>query len=277
MIRQAIDTKDAELLSRDASRIELIGSSDAMRRVEREALLAARLNSHVLVTGERGVGKTLVARFIHEHSDRSHFGFGTINCEGLPDVLFQSALFGCLKGRIHGEDQYKPGLLESAAGGTILLKHIDSLSPRMQARLLWFLETGEYLRVGDSHVKALSQSGTHLDVRLMASTSADLTARVAAGEFLSALHSRLNAVALSVPPLRVRRDDIPVLVRHFAGRFAGQREITQMVRDTFYRAEWPGNVQEVKSLVIRQLLGAGARAGEPAGSRYATSFKLVKS
>ena len=277
MIRQLIDTKDAEVSIGDAAHVVMVGSSDAMRRVQREALLAARLDSNVLITGERGVGKALVARFIHAHSDRSTFGFGTINCEGLPDVLVQSALFGCLKGRIAGENQYRPGLLGSAAGGTILLKHVDGLSPRMQARLLWFLETGEYLRVGDSHVSALSQTRANVEVRLMASTSVDLSARVAAGEFLSGLYHRLNPVVLSVSPLRERRDDIPALVRHFAGRFAGQREITGLVRDAFHRAEWPGNVQEVKSLVIRQLLGAGARSSDRTGAPHATSLKLVNS
>ena len=277
MISQLIDTKDVEFPSRGVAPSEIIGRSEAMQRVEREALLAARLNSPVLITGERGVGKALVGRFIHEHSDRASLGFGTINCEGLPDILFQSALFGCFSERVAGVSRYKSGLVESAAGGTILLKHIDRLSPKMQARLLWFFETGEYLRVGDSDIKTHHPSRPDLNVRFMASTTVDLNTRVAAGEFLSSLYHRLNRTALSVPPLRERREDIPALVRHFAGRFAGQTDIANLVRDVFCRAEWPGNVQEIKSLVIRQWLSSGATAAARADVNQAPQFRLVNS
>ena len=277
MIRQLIDTQDVEFPSRGVSPSEIIGRSDAMQRVEREALLASRLNSNVILTGERGVGKTLVARFIHEHSDRSPLGFGTIDCEGLPDALFQSALFGCLSERVDGVSRYKLGLVESAAGGTILLKHIDRLSPKMQARLLWFFETGEYLRIGDSDIKTHHPSRPDLNVRFMASTTVDLNARVAAGEFLSSLYQRLNLTALFVPALRNRREDIPALVQHFAGRFAGHREVEALVRDVFCRAEWPGNVQEIKSLVIRQWLFSGTGTASRADVQQAPRLRLVNS
>jgi DNA-binding NtrC family response regulator len=246
--------------------VRIVGHSEAMRRVQREALLAARLNTNVLITGERGVGKEVVARVIHEHSDRSLHGFATINCAGLPDLLVQSALFGHVKGSFAGAYRDKPGLVESVAGGTIFLDGVGALSPKMQARLLWFLETGEYLPVGSDRVC----TQTRLFVRVIASTTADLPGLVAAGWFIDDLYRRLSAVCLSVPPLRERRDDIWALVDYFAGPFAGSPEVPRVVRDVLHRTDWPGNVRELKSFVLRELLSA---AGAPM-SRRTTVPKL---
>jgi DNA-binding NtrC family response regulator len=167
--------------------------------------------------------------------------------------------------------------VESVPGGTVFLDEVGALSVRMQARLLWLLETGKYQRIGDDRVQ------TRLDVRLIASTTANLPARVAAGLFLDDLYDRLSAVCLSVPPLRERRDDIPSLVDHFAGQFAGQRrpfqsnapEISSAARDALHHAEWPGNVRQLKSVVLRELLSTAAGGS----SRRATllPFELVKS
>ena len=209
MIRQK-RTPRSRVLDERRPRVRLVGRSHAMRRVEREALLAARLNANVLVTGERGVGKAVVAKFIHEHSDRSIHGFATLNCAGLPDMLVESALFGHVKGSFAGGYRDKPGLVESAAGGTIFLDEVGSLSARMQTRLLWFLETGEYQRMGGVRVQV--QDRTNLSVRVIASTTVNLPERVAAGLFHEDLYRRLNACAISVPPSRERRDDIPSLV-----------------------------------------------------------------
>ena len=162
-----------------------------MRRVEREALLAARGHANVLITGERGVGKSAVARFIHAHSDRSPQGFAMIKCEGLPDLLVESELFGHVRGSFAGAYRDKPGLLESVPGGTVFLDEVGALSARMQARLLRFLATGEYQRIGDDRVRIQAR----LDVRVMASTTANLPARVADGSFLGALYDRLNVVS----------------------------------------------------------------------------------
>ena len=235
----------------------MVGSSDAMRRVEREALLAARGNANVLITGERGVGKSAVARFIHERSDRSAHGFAMIKCEGLPDLLVESELFGHVRGSFTGAYRDKPGLLELVPGGTIFLDEVGALSPTIQARLLRFLETGEYRRIGDDRVRI--QNTARLDVRFIASTTANLPALVAAGLFLDDLYGRLNVTSLSVPPLRERRDDIPSLVDHFSGQVAGFSEIPKVERDALCRAEWPGNVRELKSVVLRKLLSAAAR------------------
>jgi len=230
----------------------VVGSSDAMRRVEREALLAARGNANVLITGERGVGKSAVARFIHERSDRSAHGFAMIKCEGLPDLLVESELFGHVRGSFTGAYRDKPGLLELVPGGTIFLDEVGALSPTIQARLLRFLETGEYRRIGDDRVRI--QNPARFDVRFIASTTANLPALVAAGLFLDDLYGRLNVTSLSVPPLRERRDDIPTLVEHFAAECGGLPEISAAVRDALCRADWPGNVRELKSAVLRQLL-----------------------
>jgi DNA-binding NtrC family response regulator len=261
-------------LFQEVQRTRVIGSSDAIRRVECEALLAARLNTSVLIAGEAGVGKGVVARFIHERSDRAPHGFGVINCQGLPDVLFESELFGHARGSFSGAYRDKPGVVESVTGGTVLLERVEALSENMQGLLLRFLETGTYLRVGGDRIQG------RVDVRVIASTTADLPARVAEGLFLAALYERLKAVELSVPPLRERRGDIPSLVDHFVGHFVGQLErrgvrfqsttldvgpaISRAERDALSRAEWPGNVRELKDAVLRRLLGAAA--GKPAES-----------
>jgi DNA-binding NtrC family response regulator len=187
-----------------------------------------------------------------------------LNCEGLPDLLVESELFGHTQGSFAGAYRDKPGLLASVRGGTVFLDEVGALSPRMQARLLRFLATGEYLGIGGDHVQIQAQ----LNVRLIASTAANLPARVDAGLFLDDLYGRLSAVSLSVPPLRERRDDIPSLVDHFVAQFAGRgvslrsdaadtsSEISSDVYAALRRADWPGNVQELRSVVFRQLLSA---------------------
>jgi len=272
--------EDAEIRKHPMPRVRMVGSSHAMRRVEREALLAARLNANVLITGERGVGKAVVAQFIHEHSDRSIHGLATINCAGLPDLLVESALFGHVRGTFAGGYRDKPGLVESVAGGTIFLDEVGGLSPRMQTRLLWFLETGEYQRMGGVCVQV--QSRTKLSARVIASTTTNLQERVAAGLFHDELYQRLTDVRFPVPPLRERREDIPSLIDHFTRQFAVRSvsaksdapEISGATRDAFCRAEWPGNVDELKGAVLRELLRA---AGFPKRPSRGTKRELVKS
>jgi DNA-binding NtrC family response regulator len=241
--------------------VRMVGGSDAIRRVEREALAAARRGAHVLITGGRGVGKAVVARFIHQYSERTTHGFAMVNCEGLPDLLAESELFGHVRGSFTGAYADKPGLLESVPGGTIFLGEVGALSMRMQALLLRFLETAEFRRVGSPLVR------TALDVRVIASTTANLPGRVVAGLFLDDLYARLNAVGLAVPPLSDRRDDIPSLVDHFVGQFANRSvpfqtaaaEISHEACEALCRGEWPGNVRELRRVVLRRLLNASAR------------------
>jgi two-component system NtrC family response regulator len=272
MISKKAHAEATEFLTNVRPRVRMVGRSHAMRRAEREGLLAARLNANVLVTGERGVGKALLARFIHEHSDRSIHGFATINCAGLPDMLVESALFGHVKGSFAGGYRDKPGLVDAVAGGTIFLNEVGNLSERMQTRLLWFLQTGEYQRMGGVRVQV--QPRTNLSVRVIASTSMNLPERVAAGLFREDLYRLLNEVAITVAPLRERREDIPSLVDHFARQFAVRSvsevdapEISSATRDAFSRAEWPGNVGELRGAVLRQLLRAAGFPKRPGNAR----------
>jgi two-component system response regulator AtoC len=238
-------------LIREVPRVRVVSSSEAMQRVEREALKAAQGDTHVLVTGERGVGKGALARFIHDQSARATHGFGVINCKGLPDLLFESELFGQTEGRSGGAYRDKPGLLKSVHGGTIFLDEVSALSERMQARLLRAIEGSEYMRFGEDgiHVRRY--------VRFIASTETDLRERTAAGLFLDDLYRRLKTVHLRVPALRERREDIPAFVDHFAAQFSGTPKISNALRDALCHADWPGNVKELKSVVMRQVL-AGA-------------------
>jgi DNA-binding NtrC family response regulator len=236
------------------------GTSEAMQRVEREALKAAHGDANILITGERGVGKGALARFIHDQSDRSPQGYGVINCKGLPDMLFESELFGHLQGSIAGAYRDKPGMLKSVPGGTIFLDEVSALSKRMQARLLRAIETGEYMRFGIDGVKVWQ------DVRVIASTEVNLPARVSAGLFLETLYERLNVVSLRVPPLRDRREDIPALIDHFAVQFSATPHISADAREALCRADYPGNVKDLKSAVLRQVLFGSTEAGRAIAS-----------
>jgi len=178
--------------------IRVIDTRNTLKRVERNALLASRGYANVLITGAAGVDTAGVARFIHENSDRAARGFARINCAGLPDLLIESALFGHVHGSFAGAYRDKPGLVESVPGGTMFLDNIHAMSVRTQVRLLRYLETGEYLRIGGRPVEI----EPHLAVRLITSTTIDLGALVREGLFLPELYVRLsvNRVAVPAPP-----------------------------------------------------------------------------
>jgi len=238
-------------LIQEVPRVRVAGTSEMMQRVECEAIKAARGEAHILITGERGAGKGALARFIHDQSDRAAQKFGVINCKGLPDLLFESELFGQAEGRSGGAYRDKPGLLKSSLGGTIFLDEVSALSERMQARLLRAIEATEYVRFGEDGIQLRH------NVRFIVSTEVDLQARVAQGLFMDDLYRRLKTVSLRVPALRERREDIPALVDHFAAQFSGSPRISGALREALCNAEWPGNVEELKSVVMRQvLLGA---------------------
>lgn len=252
--------------TRETLPARMVGTSDSMRRVKRDALLAARVNPNVLITGERGAGKASLARFIHDNGERSRYGFRRANCKGVTDLLLESLLFGHVQGSITGAYDDRPGLLESIPGGTLLLSNVDALSPQLQDRLLRFLETGEYPRVGAKPVH------THLGIRVIATTTADLAALAAEGLFLNGLYRRLAGIRLTVPPLRERRDDIPSLVDYFAAELAGRdamgvgapdASISSVIRIVMSRNEWPGNVRELRTVVERQLMGVFRPVAEP--------------
>jgi len=233
----------------------MLGTSAAMRAIEREIDVAAACSAKVLITGESGVGKELVARLIHEGGARRANKFVAINCAGLPDSLLESELFGHVRGSFTGAYRDKKGWLEAAHGGTIFLDEVGEMSLRMQAMLLRFLETGEIQRVGSD--RALPP----LDVRVIAATHRNLAECVKERTFREDLYYRLNVVHIEVPPLRDRRGDIPVLLKHFLSMFSAAHRlpVPEVAPDAMQRLasyDWPGNVRELKNVAERLVVGA---------------------
>jgi DNA-binding NtrC family response regulator len=236
----------------------MLGTSAVMRAIEREIDVAAGCSAKVLITGESGVGKELVARLIHEGSARRANKFVAINCAGLPDSLLESELFGHVRGSFTGAYRDKKGWLEAAHGGTIFLDEVGEMSLRMQAMLLRFLETGEIQRVGSE--RALPA----LDVRVIAATHRNLSECVRERTFREDLYYRLNVVHIEVPPLRDRRGDIPVLLKHFLSMFSSAHRlpVPEVAADAMQRLvsyDWPGNVRELKN--VAECLVVGSRSG----------------
>ena len=238
------------------NQLTMLGVSAAIRNVEEEVEYAARSNAKVLITGESGVGKEVVARLIHERGLRKNAPLVTINCAGVPDSLMESELFGHVKGSFTDAHRDKMGYLERAHGGTIFMDEIGEMSLRMQAMLLRFLETGEIQRVG------ADRSLPPLDVRIIAATHRDLAARVTDQSFREDLFYRLNVIHIEVPPLRERRDDIPCLLRYFLETFSNVHrlpvpEIAPVALQRLLAYDWPGNVRELKNVAERLVVHGG--------------------
>ena len=221
--------------------------------LEQEIEWAGRCDSKVLITGESGVGKEVVARLIHACSARRGAPMLAINCAGIPDSLLESALFGHERGSFTGAFQERQGLFAAAHQGTVFLDEVCEMTPRMQVLLLRFLESGETQRVGADKPNA------HLDVRVIAATNKDMRKRVAAGEFREDLFFRLNVVQVIVPPLRDRPEDIPALLDHFLGLYSAQRGIAvpalaPSARERLVSYPWPGNVRELRNAIESAML-----------------------
>ncbi|HEY7287593.1 MAG TPA: sigma-54 dependent transcriptional regulator [Vicinamibacterales bacterium] len=228
----------------------LLGTSAQMIHLRDDVEAAARSDAKVLIVGETGVGKEIVARLIHELGRRRTREFVTINCAGLPDSLLESELFGHVRGSFTGAYRDKPGLASLANHGTLFLDELGEMSLRMQALLLRFLETGEIQRVGSDRVEG------RIDVRVIAATNRNLQERIEGREFREDLYYRLNVLRLVIPPLRERREDIDMLLRHSlteAARTHGVPEpkLSQAARDVLIAYRWPGNVRELKNVVER--------------------------
>jgi Nif-specific regulatory protein len=228
---------------------EIVGQSPAMQEVYRLVRLAAPHAAHVLLIGETGTGKELIARAIHRLSRRSDGPFVRVNCGALHENLLESELFGHVKGAFTGAVENKTGRFEAAHGGTIFLDEINSTSPKLQVKLLRVLQEREFERVGESRT-------IRVDVRVVAATNAPLEELVAAGQFREDLYYRLNVVPIVLPPLRQRREDIPLLARHFVQRYAQQHrcrvpELTSEVLEWLQRHDWPGNVRELENTLER--------------------------
>jgi DNA-binding NtrC family response regulator len=233
--------------------VTMVGVSAAIRSVEEEVDHAARSDAKVLITGESGVGKEIVARLIHERSSRSRGPLVTINCAGFPDSLLESELFGHLKGSFTDAHRDKRGWLEAAHGGTIFMDEVGEMSLRMQALLLRFLETGEIQRVGSD------RRLPPLDVRVITATHRRLIDRIADKTFREDLYYRLNVVHVEVPPLRERPEDIPVLLTHFLTMFAETHNspvpsVAPEALQALAVYAWPGNVRELRNVAERLVL-----------------------
>jgi len=231
----------------------MVGASAATNSVIEDTGYAARCDAKVLITGESGVGKEIVARMIHERSARARGPFVTINCASFPDSLLESELFGHVKGSFTGADRDKRGWLEAAHTGTIFMDEVGEMSLRMQATLLRFLETGEIQRVGADRRPPL------VDVRVITATHRRLIDGIANRTFRTDLFYRLNVVHIEIPPLRERRDDVPPLLHHFLRAFAEshQRPLPEVTTEALTRLvayDWPGNVREVRNIAERLVL-----------------------
>ncbi len=256
-LRAHVETQRDELTSLrravpSAERGGIIAGPGAMRQALELAERAAASAVPVLLLGESGTGKELVARFLHEHSDRRAQRFISENCAAIPDTLLESALFGHERGAFTGADRARPGLFHAADGGTLFLDEIGEMSAAMQSKLLRVLQNGEVRAVGGSRV-------SHVNVRLITATHRDLRAMVAAGTFREDLYYRVTVVSLELPPLRERRGDIPLLVRHFMGKHqpGAARRITPDAMQRLVSAPWPGNVRQLENEVQRLLVMAG--------------------
>ena len=230
--------------------VSLVGASRAMRDIEDEIVCASRSNAKILITGESGVGKEVVARLIHQRSDRAHAPLVTINCAGVPDTLLESELFGHMRGAFTDAYRDKRGWLDQAHGGTIFMDEVGEMSLRMQALLLRFLETGEIQRVGSDRINS------KVDVRVIAATNRDLMSRIADKSFREDLYYRLNVIHLAIPPLRERRDDIEPLFMHFCRVYSQRHKTPQPVvtsesMERLVSHRWPGNVRELKNVAER--------------------------
>jgi two-component system response regulator AtoC len=231
-------------------------TSSKMQPVRELVAKVAATNTTVLLRGESGVGKEIVARAIHKQSPRVNRQFLKVNCAALPGELLESELFGHEKGAFTGAYRQKPGKFEAAHQGTLLLDEIGEMPLRLQAKLLHVLQDGEFSRVGGERI-----IGT--DVRLLASTNRDLEAAMRAHQFREDLYYRLNVIEIRIPPLRERREEIPVLIDHFRRRFNAQYgrtvEIPPETVRIFVEYHWPGNIRELENAVKRVVVLGSAR------------------
>ena len=243
----------------DRYRIDgLVGNSRVMRDLFQLLETVAATVSTVLITGETGTGKELAARAIHHNSPRRSNRFVAINCSAIPETLLEAELFGHVRGAFTGAVGTRQGRLEQAHKGTLFLDEIGTMSPALQAKLLRVLQEREFERVGDSHT-------IKIDVRVIAATHSDLTKMVADGSFREDLFYRLNVIPVQLPPLRDRREDIPLLVQHFLQKLAGEagRGPVTISQDALRRLmayQWPGNIRQLENACERALAFSQGRS-----------------
>ena len=228
---------------------ELIGASAVMRRVYHAARLVSRRSTTVLIQGESGTGKDLLARAIHTSSSREKQPFIVINCAAIPEALLEAELFGYTKGAFTGAAQARIGRIHAAHGGTLFLDEIGDMPYPLQSKILRFLEQGEVQRIGGSDT-------LKVDCRIVAATNANLKALVQAKLFREDLYYRLAIFPIQLPPLRERLDDLPSLTEAFVQRFSPGLRVTDGARHKLLGHDWPGNVRELRNVIERATLYA---------------------
>jgi len=250
--RSRLERENRELRAKSIRAHEILGASAPIQRLKEQIQVAAPTNGWVLITGENGTGKEMVAKQLHVHSKRADGPFVEVNCAAIPEELIESELFGHEKGAFTGAIAQKRGKFELANGGTIFLDEIADMSLRTQAKILRILQEHKFERVGGTDT-------IEVDVRVIAATNKSLEKEIQEGKFREDLYYRLNVIPFHVPPLRERREDIPVLVKAFAEEFcvesgARPKPVTGRALALLQSYAWPGNVRELRNLVERLVL-----------------------
>lgn len=247
-----LEQENRALRTKVQQKFELIGQSPAMQRMRQLIETAGPTNSRVLIGGENGTGKELVARAIHMHSPRAEHPFVAVNCAAIPETLIESELFGHEKGSFTGATAMKRGQFEQADGGTLFLDEIGDMSLNTQAKVLRALQEQQFTRVGGTKLMKV-------DVRVLAASNKDLEKEIGRGQFREDLFYRLNVVPIVVPPLRERREDIPALVQHFMKLHVQEqglrmKEVSPEAMGVLQHYEWPGNIRELRNLIERLMI-----------------------
>ncbi len=247
LLRECMD-----LRKKAQKRYELVGNHDSMKQLWKEVLKTASTNATVLIHGESGTGKELIARAIHSHSMRAKEKFIQVNCAAIPEELIESELFGHEKGAFTGATEKKAGKFELADGGTIFLDEVGDMSLKTQSKVLRVLEEGEVQKVGSSKINKV-------DVRIIAATNKDLKQEIKEGTFREDLFFRLNVVPLYSPPLREKKEDIPLLIEYFSQLYAEEnnfkpKKFSEDAIEAMVKYQWKGNVRELKNVVERSIV-----------------------
>jgi len=247
-----LEQENRTLRTKVERKFELIGQSPAMQQLKQLIATAGPTNSRVLIGGENGTGKELVARAIHQHSGRANQPFVAVNCAAIPETLIESELFGHERGAFSGATTMKRGQFEQADGGTLFLDEIADMSLSTQAKVLRALQEQQFTRVGGTKL-------IKVDVRVLAASNKDLLQEIDKGTFREDLFYRLNVVPIVVPTLRDRREDIPLLVKHFLRVHAEEqglklKQVSPEAMEVFMHYEWPGNIRELRNLIERLMI-----------------------
>ncbi len=242
-------SENSELKRQALSRSEIVGDSVPMKALRQQINLMAPTNGRVLIYGESGTGKELVARAIHAQSQRKDAMFVEVNCAAIPEDMIESELFGHRRGAFPGASADKEGKFQKADGGTLFLDEVGDMSLKTQSKVLRTLDEGRFVPVG-------LEEPTRVDARVIAATNKDLEDEISKGNFREDLFYRLNVIPFFVPPLRERKEDVPLLARHFLKEFSGQysrraKEISDDAIDLLSRYSWPGNIRELRNVIER--------------------------